>query len=127
MVVTLMKLEKQILEILATLKAKDLMVLDVRSMSTITDLLVIATGSSDRQIKAMHDALIVASKKLKIPVIGVEGKESYDWVLVDFGDAVIHLMREEAREFYDLEKLWSNQIPIAGTSSEVHETSYSID
>ena len=122
-----MKLENQVLEILVDLKAKDLVVLDVRSMSTFTDLMVIATGSSDRQIKAMHDALIAASKKLELPIIGVEGKESYDWVLVDFGDAVIHLMREEARKFYDLEKLWSTQIPTKGRSSEVHETSYSND
>ena len=122
-----MKLEKQILEILVDLKARDLVVLDVGSMSTITDLMVIATGSSDRQIKAMHDALIVASKKLKIPIIGVEGKESYDWVLVDFGDVIIHLMREEARDFYDLEKLWSTQIPNVEASSEAHETSRFID
>ena len=89
--------------------------------------MVIVTGSSNRQIKAMHDALIILSKQLEVPVIGVEGKESYEWVLVDLGDVIIHLMREEARKFYDLEKLWSPQIPNVEKSFEVHETSYSID
>ena len=122
-----MKHEQQLLEVLENLKARDLVVLDVRSISSITDKMVIVTGSSNRQIKAMHDALIILSKQLEMPVIGVEGKESYEWVLVDFGDVIIHLMREEARKFYDLEKLWSTQMPIAEKSFEVHETSYSID
>ena len=122
-----MKHEQQLLEVLENLKARDLVVLDVRSISSITDKMVIVTGSSNRQIKAMHDALIILSKQLEMPVIGVEGKESYEWVLMDFGDVIIHLMREEARKFYDLEKLWSTQMPIAEKSFEVHETSYSID
>ena len=122
-----MKHEQQLLEVLENLKARDLVVLDVRTISSITDKMVIVTGSSNRQIKAMHDALIILSKQLEMPVIGVEGKESYEWVLVDFGDVIIHLMREEARKFYDLEKLWSTQIPTVEKSFEVHEASYSID
>jgi len=122
-----MKHEQQLIEALENLKARDLVVLDVRTISSITDKMVIVTGSSNRQVKAMHDALIVLSKQLEMPVIGVEGKESYEWVLMDFGDVIIHLMREEARKFYDLEKLWSTQMPIAEKSFEVHETSYSID
>ena len=122
-----MKHEQQLIEALENLKARDLVVLDVRTISSITDKMVIVTGSSNRQVKAMHDALIVLSKQLEMPVIGVEGKESYEWVLVDLGDVIIHLMREEARKFYDLEKLWSTQMPIAEKSFEVHETSYSID
>ena len=122
-----MKHEHHLLEVLENLKAKDLIVLDVRTISSITDKMVIATGTSDRQIRAMHDALMIISKQLEIPVIGVEGKESYDWVLVDFGDLIIHLMREEARDFYDLEKLWSTQIPNVEASSQAHETSRFID
>ena len=122
-----MKHEQQLIEVLENLKARDLVVLDVRTISSITDKMVIVTGCSNRQVKAMHDALIILSKQLEMPVIGVEGKESYEWVLMDFGDVIIHLMREEARKFYDLEKLWSIQIPNAEKSFEVHETSYSID
>tara|TARA_B100001996_G_scaffold302316_1_gene242932 strand:+ start:461 stop:832 length:372 start_codon:yes stop_codon:yes gene_type:complete len=122
-----MKHEQQLIEVLENLKARDLVVLDVRTISSITDKMVIVTGSSNRQVKAMHDALLILSKQLEMPVIGVEGKESYEWVLMDFGDVVIHLMREEARKFYDLEKLWSTQMPNAEKSFEVHETSYSID
>ena len=122
-----MKHEQQLLEVLENLKARDLVVLDVRTISSITDKMVIVTGSSNRQVKAMHDALLILSKQLEMPVIGVEGKESYEWVLMDFGDVIIHLMREEARKFYDLEKLWSTQMPNAEKSFEVHETSYSID
>ena len=88
-----MKHEQRLLEILENLKARDLVVLDVRTISSITDKMVIVTGSSNRQIKAMHDALIILSKQLEMPVIGVEGKESYEWVLVDLGDVIIHLMR----------------------------------
>ena len=122
-----MKHEQQLIEVLENLKARDLVVLDVRTISSITDKMVIVTGSSNRQVKAMHDALIILSKQLEMPVIGVEGKESYEWVLMDFGDVIIHLMREEARKFYDLEKLWSTQMPNPEKSFEVHETSYSID
>ena len=122
-----MKHEQQLIEVLENLKARDLVVLDVRTISSITDKMVIVTGSSNRQVKAMHDALIILSKQLEMPVIGVEGKESYEWVLMDFGDVIIHLMREEARKFYDLEKLWSIQTPNTEKSFEVHETSYSID
>ena len=122
-----MKHEQQLLEVLENLKARDLVVLDVRTISSITDKMVIVTGSSNRQIKAMHDALIILSKQLEVRVTGVEGKESYEWVLVDLGDVIIHLMREEARKFYDLEKLWSPQISNVEKSFEVHETSYSID
>ena len=122
-----MKHEQQLIEVLENLKARDLVVLDVRTISSITDKMVIVTGSSNRQVKAMHDALIILSKQLEMPVIGVEGKESYEWVLMDFGDVIIHLMREEARKFYDLEKLWSIQMPNAEKLFEVHETSYSID
>ena len=122
-----MKHEQQLIEVLENLKARDLVVLDVRTISSITDKMVIVTGSSNRQVKAMHDALLILSKQLEMPVIGVEGKESYEWVLMDFGDVIIHLMREEARKFYDLEKLWSTQMPNAEKSFEVHETSYSID
>ena len=122
-----MKHEQQLIEVLENLKARDLVVLDVRTISSITDKMVIVTGSSNRQVKAMHDGLIILSKQLEMPIIGVEGKESYEWVLMDFGDVIIHLMREEARKFYDLEKLWSTQMPNAEKSFEVHETSYSID
>ena len=122
-----MKHEQQLIEVLENLKARDLVVLDVRTISSITDKMVIVTGSSNRQVKAMHDALLILSKQLEMPVIGVEGKESYEWVLMDFGDVIIHLMREEARKFYDLEKLWSTQIPNVEKSFEVYETSYSID
>ena len=107
-----MKYEKQLLEVLESLKAKDLVVLDVTTLSSITDKMVVVTGSSDRHIRAMHDVLISTSKQLQIPILGAEGKDSYQWVLLDFGDVIIHLMREEARNIYELDKLWStNKLP----------------
>lgn len=89
------------------IKAEDLKILDVRKLSGFTDYLVIANGMSGRQIKAMSDHLqgVVHKKYGKNP-LGVEGEEHAVWILIDYGDVVVHLFQTEVRSFYRLEELW---------------------
>ena len=91
--------------VLDAVKAEDIVILDLRGRSALTDHMVVATGQSGRQLLAMADHLTVALKSLGASV-SVEGLELCDWVLVDAGDVIVHLFRPEIRAFYQLEKLW---------------------
>ena len=91
-------------------KAEDIRVLDVRGMTDITDFMVVASGTSDRHVKAVADRVLEALKADGFRPIGVEGEEEGDWVLLDYGDVVAHVMRRSTREFYDLERLWSEDL-----------------
>ncbi|MBB3061237.1 ribosome silencing factor [Microbulbifer rhizosphaerae] len=92
---------------LEDLKGKDIVALDVSEMSDVMDTLVICTGTSNRQVKSLADNVVEEGKKAGVRPIGVEGKEQGEWVLVDYGDLVVHVMLADVRSFYDLEKLWS--------------------
>lgn len=89
------------------LKAKDVTVLDVRELSDVMDTLVIATGTSSRHVKSLASNVVQDAKKSGFPAIGVEGLDQGEWCLVDYGDMVVHIMQEQTRDFYELEKLWS--------------------
>jgi ribosome-associated protein len=88
------------------LKADNVHVLDVRHLTTVTDTMVIASGRSDRHVRAIAGAVVEQAKKAGYRPIGVEGERSGDWVLVDLADIVVHVMLPRVREFYNLEKLW---------------------
>jgi ribosome-associated protein len=88
------------------LKATDVSVLDVRHLTTVTDTMIVASGRSERHVRAIADEVVVQCKKEGYRPIGVEGKNVGEWVLVDLGDVVVHVMQPRAREFYNLEKLW---------------------
>jgi len=91
---------------LEELKARNIEVINVSSLSSIMDTLVIASGTSNRQIKALANQVVVKAKEHGFIPMGVEGAEQAEWVLVDLGDIVVHIMTPATREFYDLEGLW---------------------
>ena len=94
------------------LKAQDIQVLDVSKQSDVADYMIIASGSSSRQVSAIADNIIDDSKKQGMRPLGDEGKETGEWVLVDLGDVIAHVMQTSVRDFYQLEKLWSGLEPI---------------
>ena len=93
-------------DVLDDLKAEAIARLDVRHLTSVTDLMVIATGRSNRHVRAVAETLIEQSKERGLTPIGVEGLDGGEWVLIDLADVVVHVMLPKVREFYDLEKLW---------------------
>src|SRR5690606_22610753 len=89
------------------LKARDVTEIDVRGKSRVTDFMVIASGTSTRHVKAIADEVVRFAKKLDVQPLGVEGEGEAEWVLVDLGDVVVHVMLPRVREFYALERLWT--------------------
>jgi ribosome-associated protein len=98
------------------LKAVDIHVLDVRHLTTVTDTMVVASGRSDRHVRAIAGAVVEQCKKAGFRPIGVEGERSGEWVLVDLADLVVHVMLPRVREFYNLEKLWD--MPVRAEDAE---------
>ena len=94
---------------LEDLKAVDTVVLDVRELSSVMDWLIVTSGTSSRHIKSLADNVMMRAKEQGLRPLGVEGERVGEWVLVDFGDVVVHVMQPAARSFYDLERLWSVQ------------------
>ena len=92
---------------LTDMNGKDIVQLDVRGLSNVTDYMVIATGTSNRHVKSLADEVSFKAKQNGVLPLGIEGEMSGDWVLSDLGDVVVHVMQAEAREFYDLERLWN--------------------
>ena len=92
---------------LEDMKADDVRVIDVRDMTTITDIMVVASGTSTRHVKAIADNVVQEAKKHGVRALGVEGDKGAEWILVDLADVVVHVMMPAIRDFYALEKLWS--------------------
>jgi ribosome-associated protein len=94
-------------EAVAELKAKDTVEIDVRGKSSVTDFMVVASGTSSRHVKSIADEVVKFAKRLDVMPLGVEGEREAEWVLVDLGDVVVHVMLPRVREFYALERLWT--------------------
>jgi ribosome silencing factor RsfS/YbeB/iojap len=101
------KLRKHVLNALDDLKAKDVKEIDIRGRASFADLLVIASGTSTRHVKSLADEVVKFVKKAGMMPLGVEGEKEAEWVLVDLGDIVCHIMLPRIRDFYALESLWS--------------------
>lgn len=89
------------------LKAEDIQAIDVKGKSSITDTMILCTGTSSRHVASTADNLIEESKKAGIDVFAHEGKNVADWIVIDFGQAIVHILQRESREMYQLEKLWA--------------------
>lgn len=101
------------------LKARDAVEIDVRGKSSVCDYMVIASGTSTRHVKSIADEVIKFAKRLDVQPLGVEGEREAEWVLVDLGDVVVHVMLPRVREFYALERLWTvGDQPPASVESE---------
>jgi ribosome-associated protein len=94
------------LSALDDVKAIDVTVFEVSKLTSISDYMIIASGRSKRQVNALAEKVIEVAKENGIQPLGVEGKTEGEWVLVDLGDIIVHLMHPESREYYQLEKLW---------------------
>jgi ribosome-associated protein len=109
------ELKDLVIAALEDLKGVKITALDVHDMTSVTDWMVIASGTSNRHVKSLANNAAVEAKQQGIMPIGMEGEQTGEWVLVDFGDVVLHVMLPAARDFYNLEKLWS----VGGPGAEV--------
>lgn len=102
------QMQQEIYQALEDAKGLDIKVLDVRNVTDFTDYMIIASGTSNRHVQTLADRICAHMKELGLKPVGREGEAVGDWVLVDFGDVVAHLMRPQVRELYNLEKLWGD-------------------
>ena len=104
------ELKETILSSLEDIKAVNPVAIDVKNISSLTDFMVIASGTSNRHLAAMSERVLEGLKKNNVSGIRIEGQGGDEWLLVDAGDVIIHLMSSDAREFYDLESLWDPEL-----------------
>lgn len=100
-------LRKRVVAALEDLKAKDVREIDVRGKTSIADILFVASGTSARHVKSIADEVVKFAKEAGVMPLGVEGQTEAEWVLVDLGDIIVHVMLPRIREFYGLERLWT--------------------
>lgn len=117
-------LKSLVVEALDELKAQDVVELDVAELTSVTDVMVVASGTSSRHVTALANNVIDKAKEAGSRPLGIEGQQSGEWVLVDLGDVVVHVMMPDTRKLYDLERLWAD-LPVdaqrAATSGERQE------
>ena len=101
------KLSDLVIDALDDVKGQDIVKLDVRDMTTVTDYMIVASGTSSRHVKALVDNVTEKARIAGHRPVGVEGEDGGGWVLLDLQDALVHVMLPKVREFYNLEKLWS--------------------
>ncbi len=100
-----------VVDALENIKGIDIRILDVRDKTSVTDVMVIATGNTARQVRALANEVSVKCKEAGVTPLGSEGEQQGEWALVDIGDVVVHIMQPSIRDFYNLEKLWGEDSP----------------
>ena len=105
------EIKNYIERILDSNKAQNIISISLKNKSYIADYMIIASGTSSRHLQALSEILVVELKKIGLNNCKIEGRDSNDWKLVDTQDVIVHIFHPEKREFYDLEKMWSEEIP----------------
>ena len=105
------KIKNKIEKILDNNKAQNITTIDLKNKSYIADYMIVASGTSSRHLQSLSEILVSELKKLGLNNCRMEGKDSSDWKLVDAYDVIVHIFHPEKREFYNLEKMWSEEIP----------------
>lgn len=114
-------LKEVVLKALDDMKAQDVVVLDVRGKTSITDIMIVASGTSDRHVKSIAQTVAFQAKQAGEAPLGSEGTEEGEWALVDLNGVVVHVMLPKVRDFYHLERLWSmDQAAVAEPGAEKH-------
>jgi len=101
------ELKDLVIQALEDVKGQEIICLDVSGQTDITDFMIVASGGTNRQVKALVNNVVEDAKKSGVIPIGVEGQEQGDWVLIDLADVIVHVMLPKVRQYYDLERLWS--------------------
>lgn len=114
-------LAKLVTEVLEDRKGENIVSLEVGHLTTVTEGMVVVSGTSNRHVKSLSDYAIVAAKEAGYEVAAVEGRDTNEWVLVDFGHILLHVMQKDVRDFYDLERLWT-ELPSDMAPSETEST-----
>ena len=104
-------IKRNIEKILDKNKATNITTINLENKSYIADYMIIASGTSSRHLQALSEILVTELKKIGLEECRIEGRESNDWKLVDVNDIIVHIFHPEKRDFYDLEKMWSEEIP----------------
>lgn len=110
-----------VINALEEIKATNITSIDVRELTGMMDHMIVASGNSNRQVKSLANSVVVDAKKAGYTMIGIEGDDTSEWILVDFGDVIVHIMLPTTREFYDLERLWSlrpGDLPEGGSGDD---------
>ena len=102
------ELRDLVVEAIADRRGRDVVVLEVAALTDVTDYMILVTGTSRRHVRALVDAVHEAVKRRSAQVLGIEGADIGEWVLIDLADVVVHVMQTQTRAFYDLERLWSD-------------------
>lgn len=108
---TLNEIQKIAVEALEDIKGKDILVLDTHELSDLFDCMIVASGESNRQVRAMANNVREKLKSQGVEIVGIEGETSGEWVLVDVGNLIVHIMQPAVRDYYNLEALWGGQRP----------------
>ncbi|MCK5818408.1 MAG: ribosome silencing factor [Psychromonas sp.] len=112
------ELKPLLIDKITDMKAKEITIIDVTHSSDVTDAMIICTGNSKRHVQSIAEQTALTAKKAGSPAIGIEGLDASEWVLVDLGDVILHVMQNETRQFYQLEKLWNT--PLNENSNNCH-------
>ncbi|WP_089728035.1 ribosome silencing factor [Candidatus Thiosymbion oneisti] len=111
------QLKRLILNVLGDMKARDVSVMDVRNKTTVTDFMIVASGTSERHVKALAETVAFRAKDAGEPPLGTEGVREGEWALVDLNGLVVHIMLPKVRDFYNLERLWSAPALVASEAA----------